>query len=81
MVILWIFYVQQTAEEWRIVFYISSGIYLFGCIVYWMWASGEVQPWARLPEQRMNMKTVDKEIVDNQTQLKGYVNDGIRYDE
>lgn len=38
----------QSADEWRTVFYISSGIYLFGCVVYWFWASGEVQPWARL---------------------------------
>jgi ACS family sodium-dependent inorganic phosphate cotransporter len=25
---------------------ISGGIYLFGCIIYWIWAQGEIQPWA-----------------------------------
>jgi len=35
-----------TAGEWKIIFYITSGIYLFGCIVYWFWAQGEIQPWA-----------------------------------
>lgn len=26
---------------------ISAGVYLFGCAVYWFWASGELQPWAK----------------------------------
>lgn len=30
------------------VFMISAVIYLFGCLVYWFWASGEVQPWAKI---------------------------------
>jgi len=41
------FIVQNKAEnEWKIVFYISAGIYLIGCVIYWFWASGEKQPWA-----------------------------------
>lgn len=36
----------KSASEWTIVFYISAGIYLVGCVIYWFWASGEVQPWA-----------------------------------
>lgn len=31
----------QTAEEWRLVFLIASGVYLFGLVIYWFWASGE----------------------------------------
>lgn len=27
-------------------FYISASIYLVGCVIYWFWASGEVQPWS-----------------------------------
>lgn len=37
---------EQTDGEWKIIFFITSGIYLFGAIVYWFWAQGEVQPWA-----------------------------------
>ncbi|CAG9864851.1 unnamed protein product [Phyllotreta striolata] len=33
-------------DEWRIIFYISSAIYLFGAIFYAFNASGELQPWA-----------------------------------
>jgi hypothetical protein len=25
----------------------ASGVYFFGCIVYWFFASGEIQPWAK----------------------------------
>lgn len=37
---------MQTIEEWRIVFFISSGIYLVGAIIYGLFCSGERQPWA-----------------------------------
>lgn len=41
------FIVQTKAEEeWKIVFYLSASIYCIGCVIYWFWASGEVQPWA-----------------------------------
>lgn len=36
----------QSREEWKIVFCISSAIYLFGAIFYGIFASGERQPWA-----------------------------------
>jgi hypothetical protein len=35
----------QTAEQWRIVFYTVSSIFLLGAVVYGIFASGEVQPW------------------------------------
>lgn len=37
---------QQSAEQWKIVFYIASSVYLAGAITYGLCASGEVQPWA-----------------------------------
>lgn len=76
---------NQTAEEWRLVFYISAGIYLVGCVVYWFWASGEVQPWARLDAAKeMDAETVEKPKSDaNHIHMKagGYVNEGIKCDE
>lgn len=41
---------KKSIDEWRLVFYISSGIYLFGAFAYWFWSSGELQPWAT-PQQ------------------------------
>lgn len=38
---------QETMKsEWRIVFFISASIYLVGAVVYWIFCSGEAQPWA-----------------------------------
>ncbi|XP_039749150.1 sialin isoform X1 [Pararge aegeria] len=36
---------DKTAEQWRIVFFISSAIYLLGAIVYGVFCSAEKQPW------------------------------------
>lgn len=36
---------------------ISSGIYLLGCVVYWFWSSGELQPWAKKSEEELNTKS------------------------
>jgi ACS family sodium-dependent inorganic phosphate cotransporter len=37
---------RQSASEWQIVFYIASGVYLLGAVVYGLCASGELQSWA-----------------------------------
>lgn len=37
-------------DEWRIVFYISSGIYLFGAVFYGIFVSAELQSWAKETE-------------------------------
>lgn len=36
---------DKTAEQWRVVFFISSAIYLFGAVVYYIFCSAELQPW------------------------------------
>ncbi|CAB3387735.1 Hypothetical predicted protein [Cloeon dipterum] len=41
---------SKSVEEWKIVFYIASAIYLFGAVIYAICASGERQPWAILDE-------------------------------
>ncbi|XP_045189876.2 uncharacterized transporter slc-17.2-like isoform X2 [Mercenaria mercenaria] len=39
--------VDQSREQWQIVFYIAGGFYIFGAVFYGIFASGEIQPWAR----------------------------------
>lgn len=41
-------------EEWRIVFFITAGVYAVGCIVYWIWCTSELQPWAKRKEDLVN---------------------------
>uniref|UniRef100_A0A224XPJ3 Sialin n=1 Tax=Panstrongylus lignarius TaxID=156445 RepID=A0A224XPJ3_9HEMI len=44
---------NKTADEWKIVFYISSTIYLIGAVFYGIFASGEKQQWAIEKEHKM----------------------------
>lgn len=37
---------NQTLAEWRIVFYIVVGIYMFALIIFDIFAQGEVQSWS-----------------------------------
>ncbi|XP_012942626.1 sialin [Aplysia californica] len=39
---------RQTRAEWQIVFYVAAAIYIFGAVFYIIFASGELQPWARV---------------------------------
>ncbi|XP_041369223.1 sialin-like isoform X3 [Gigantopelta aegis] len=41
----------QTRTEWQYVFFISAAIYVFGAIFYIIFASGELQPWARSTQE------------------------------
>uniref|UniRef100_A0A1L8DEA4 Sialin n=2 Tax=Nyssomyia neivai TaxID=330878 RepID=A0A1L8DEA4_9DIPT len=61
---------DKTKEQWQIVFYISSGIYLVGCIIYWFFCKGELQPWAVT-------NTMDYQIESPQsvTEKEGIVNE------
>lgn len=45
---------NNTEDEWRTVFYIAVGIYIVGTLVYWFWASGELQPWSLEMTQQKN---------------------------
>ncbi|XP_070504468.1 sialin-like [Chironomus tepperi] len=42
--------VTEHINQWKDVFIITAHVYFLGCIFYWFYSSGEVQPWAKLPE-------------------------------
>ncbi|KAL7051876.1 hypothetical protein ACKWTF_004671 [Chironomus riparius] len=42
--------VIQHVNQWKNVFIVTAHVYFLGCIFYWFYSSGEVQPWAILPE-------------------------------
>uniref|UniRef100_A0A1B0EX68 Permease of the major facilitator superfamily protein n=1 Tax=Lutzomyia longipalpis TaxID=7200 RepID=A0A1B0EX68_LUTLO len=44
---------DRTKEQWQIVFFITSGIYCVGCVIYWFFSSGELQPWATSKEKSL----------------------------
>lgn len=45
-------YLQQTYEQWQIVFGILAGAYILGSLAFLFMGSGELQPWNNPPERR-----------------------------
>ena len=50
---------ESTIATWRPVWYVSALIYLIGATVYVIFASGELQPWARFESRRNRNENVD----------------------
>lgn len=67
--------------SWQTVFYIAAGIYLFGCVIYWFFASGEVQPWALVAEEEDKARRQQEEVKKNSTAIKGYTNNSLELNE
>lgn len=54
------------ANQWKIVFFISAGIYVFGSIVYWFLGTAEPQPWGKFDEK---IENISKEETDVEKEL------------
>ncbi|EJW78960.1 major facilitator superfamily transporter [Wuchereria bancrofti] len=37
---------NQLRSEWHAVFFFTSGIYIFGSFMFWLWAKGELEEWS-----------------------------------
>ncbi|KAL3981934.1 Major Facilitator Superfamily protein [Acanthocheilonema viteae] len=37
---------NQLRCEWHTVFFFTSGIYIFGAFIFWVWAKGELEEWS-----------------------------------
>ncbi|BES93076.1 MFS transporter, ACS family, solute carrier family 17 (sodium-dependent inorganic phosphate cotransporter), other [Nesidiocoris tenuis] len=58
---------NQTADEWKMVFFISSAIYMVGAIFYGIFASGERQAWAMESYASKKEKDVEQHAYTNPT--------------
>jgi len=56
---------QQTVEAWRTVFFMGAAVYTFGAIVYAIFGSGEIQPWAmpKMTEELQALSDVNRDKV------------------
>jgi len=52
---------DEMKNQWRIVFFVSASIYLFGAVFYWLFCSGELQKWA-VNEPDVEKKNRDLEL-------------------
>ncbi|KAG5898933.1 hypothetical protein JTB14_007968 [Gonioctena quinquepunctata] len=70
---------ETDINEWRIVFFISSGLYLFGAVFYGSFASGELQPWA-VETQPLKKEFDSYGGKDHPKQQMSYENENFRPD-
>ncbi|KAK3104920.1 hypothetical protein FSP39_013216 [Pinctada imbricata] len=56
---------NKTQEEWRSVFYVCAAFDLFGAIVFGVFASGELQPWA---EDKIELVVIPNEHTEKAVQ-------------
>lgn len=47
------------ADQWRIVFFITAGMYVLGSVVYWFLGSAEVQEWSKFDVDGLPTTTVE----------------------
>lgn len=62
-------FLQKTSEEWRIVFYISSAVSIFGAIIYGLFSNSEVAKWADINtdmEIEVDAPNIDDEVKKSQ---------------
>ncbi|XP_049836705.1 putative inorganic phosphate cotransporter isoform X2 [Schistocerca gregaria] len=52
---------ESTREKWQIVFYIASGIYLFGNTIFVIFGSAVVQPWNEPKKSKENTESAPAE--------------------
>ena len=45
--------IQETKEQWNIVFYVTAGVQVICFVGYCTLSSGELQPWAKMGECRL----------------------------
>lgn len=50
----------QTREEWQLILYFSSGVYIFGAIVFAILGSGKIQAWALIAQEQVFLSDNDQ---------------------
>jgi len=57
------FPLQQTIKAWRTCFYLGGAVFAFGTVIYSLFGSGEVQPWAvpKKPEELESLGAADRD--------------------
>ena len=64
----------QNSSEYRIVFLITCGIYLFGAVFYGIFASGDIQPWALTESvEKIHLEEIEN-ILEDKSQKNKHMN-------
>ena len=63
-------YFQGSRTEWQHVFWLNAGLQIGGVLFYCVFAKGEVQPWAMVPE-KTEVPETNKHLVKDTQQQNG----------
>lgn len=61
---------NQIVNEWRIVFFITAGVYVSGAIVYWFLGSAEIQQWGKYEQDDPNVGVKNAGVVNEGCESK-----------
>jgi len=56
---------QRTRESWQIVFFIAAAVYAVGGIIFLVFSSGTIQPWAIGKAKSMELVVNDEQVADS----------------
>ena len=68
---------QNTQQEWRNVFYVCAAFDVLGIIVFGLFASGEMQEWARDPDYDTEITINKKTDIPPVTELDTNISNGL----
>ena len=71
---------QNTQQEWRNVFYVCAAFDVLGIIVFGMFASGEMQSWARDPKYDVEIFVADEPEITPSAELNKTAINGLGED-
>lgn len=63
-------------EEWRIMFWISAVVFISATILFWLFGSGEIQPWndsshikvPTISEEEKGINETTKDAIDTEAE-------------
>ena len=64
-----VFVLQDTIEEWRVLFLIATGCAVVGALVFGLFSSSERAPWAAEPDKEITVTIETTELLDTMKPL------------
>ncbi|KAM3965643.1 major facilitator superfamily transporter 3 [Aphomia sociella] len=58
---------NQTISSWRIIFFVTIGLYIVEIVTYTIWGSGEEQPWNKITEESDNVESKPLHKTENKS--------------
>ncbi|KAG4068165.1 hypothetical protein HA402_001590 [Bradysia odoriphaga] len=64
--------------QWRIVFFITAGMYVMGSIAYWFLGSAKIEQWSKFDVDELDSPTVGAAVVSEECGERTHTNDKVQ---